>query len=240
MRQRACTIVARHCRPGRGIALVGDRVVDGGMAALGRRQAASAAAPVTAVSHWYFGEHAARRDDVSAKYTLSGYLTHHVASMFWALVFERLLARRTMKRELCVIDDCCERRSRERARDQQSRRGARRRTSKSACPLRRGSWCTQLSLSVARSHTSGCAAHRAPRTRAFRLLNLGTYPFKRRVACIGSWPPGEEVSAGTLGMRRDRQDRRGHRRSLRDSSRAQVSRHHTGEQHEQDFGSDDE
>jgi hypothetical protein len=53
--------------------------------------------------HWCFGERAARRDDVSAKYTLSGYLTHHVASVFWALVFERLLVRRRMmRRELPI------------------------------------------------------------------------------------------------------------------------------------------
>ena len=45
------------------------------LAALGRRLAGSAAAPVNAVSHWYFGEQAARRADVSTKYTLSGYST---------------------------------------------------------------------------------------------------------------------------------------------------------------------
>ena len=40
------------------------------------------------------------RDDVSAKYTLSDYLTHHLVSVFWALVFVSLLARRRIRREL--------------------------------------------------------------------------------------------------------------------------------------------
>ena len=39
---------------------------------LGRREAGSAVAPVNAVSHWYFGDKAARRDRPSLKYTLSG------------------------------------------------------------------------------------------------------------------------------------------------------------------------
>lgn len=65
------------------------------LAVLGRREAGSAAAPVNAVSHWYFGDRAARKDDVSLKYTLSGYLTHHAASVFWATLFERLFERRS-------------------------------------------------------------------------------------------------------------------------------------------------
>jgi hypothetical protein len=62
------------------------------LAALGQRLTGSAAAPLNAVSHWYYGDRAARRDEASAKYTLVGYLTHHAASIFWAIVFERLVA----------------------------------------------------------------------------------------------------------------------------------------------------
>jgi hypothetical protein len=64
------------------------------LAALGRRESGSALAPINAVSHWYWGDRAARLDDASVKYTLPGYLTHHGASVFWALVFERLFGRR--------------------------------------------------------------------------------------------------------------------------------------------------
>jgi len=65
---------------------------------LGRKEAGSAAAPINAVSHWYFGDRAARKDGFSLKYTLSGYLTHHATSLFWATLFERLFERRTWPR----------------------------------------------------------------------------------------------------------------------------------------------
>jgi hypothetical protein len=64
------------------------------LALLGRREAGSAAAPINAVSHWYWGKRAARQDDASLRYTLPGYLTHHAASIFWALFYERLFGRR--------------------------------------------------------------------------------------------------------------------------------------------------
>ena len=48
----------------------------------GRRRG-TPAAPLNAVSHWFFGDKALREDDPSALYTLTGYLTHHGASIFW-------------------------------------------------------------------------------------------------------------------------------------------------------------
>ncbi|GAB3763958.1 hypothetical protein GCM10028796_18140 [Ramlibacter monticola] len=44
------------------------------------------AAPVNAVSHWFFGDRALRQDEASLKYTLTGYVTHHVAAIFWAVL----------------------------------------------------------------------------------------------------------------------------------------------------------
>ncbi len=67
------------------------------LAALGHVKSGSALAPINAVSHWYWGDRAARQDDASVKYTLPGYLTHHGASVFWAVVFERLFGRRARK-----------------------------------------------------------------------------------------------------------------------------------------------
>lgn len=64
------------------------------LAVLGRREAGATLAPINAISHWYWGRKAARQDDASVKYTLPGYLTHHGASVFWAVVFERLFGRR--------------------------------------------------------------------------------------------------------------------------------------------------
>jgi hypothetical protein len=51
----------------------------------GRRQGAPAA-PVNAISHWYWGDDAFHRDRPSLRHTLMGYLTHHGASIFWGLL----------------------------------------------------------------------------------------------------------------------------------------------------------
>jgi hypothetical protein len=60
------------------------------LAALGKQEAGSAYAPTNAVSHWIWGEKAARRDNPSARYTLPGYLIHHASATFWSVIFERL------------------------------------------------------------------------------------------------------------------------------------------------------
>lgn len=44
------------------------------------------AAPVNAVSHWFFGRSALREDEPSLGYTLTGYLTHHCAAIFWGVL----------------------------------------------------------------------------------------------------------------------------------------------------------
>lgn len=48
------------------------------------------AAPLNAVSHWFFGNRSLREDEPSLLYTVSGYLTHHCASIFWATLYARL------------------------------------------------------------------------------------------------------------------------------------------------------
>lgn len=52
------------------------------------------AAPVNAVSHWFWGDRALRQDEASPAYTLAGYVTHHCASIFWAVLHARLWAMR--------------------------------------------------------------------------------------------------------------------------------------------------
>lgn len=44
------------------------------------------AAPLNAVSHWFFGQRALERDEPSLLYTLTGYLTHHASSIFWGVL----------------------------------------------------------------------------------------------------------------------------------------------------------
>jgi hypothetical protein len=59
------------------------------LALFGKREAGSEFAPTNAVSHWYWGEQAARRDGPSLRYTLPGYVIHHASATFWAVLFER-------------------------------------------------------------------------------------------------------------------------------------------------------
>jgi hypothetical protein len=74
------------------------------LALFGKREAGSEFAPTNAVSHWYWGEKAARRDGPSLRYTLPGYAIHHASATFWAVLFERacgdLLDRRDTGRTL--------------------------------------------------------------------------------------------------------------------------------------------
>jgi hypothetical protein len=59
-----------------------------------RRASGSSAAALNATSHFLWGERAARRDDYSAKYTATGFVTNFAASVFWALFYEALGRRR--------------------------------------------------------------------------------------------------------------------------------------------------
>jgi hypothetical protein len=58
------------------------------LAALGKREVGSAYAPTNAVSHWIYGDKAARHHGPSGRYTLPGYLIHHGSAMFWSVIFE--------------------------------------------------------------------------------------------------------------------------------------------------------
>jgi hypothetical protein len=51
-------------------------------------------APTNAVSHWIFGDRATRANRFSWRHTGLGYLTHHAASVFWALLYEKLFGQR--------------------------------------------------------------------------------------------------------------------------------------------------
>lgn len=59
----------------------------------GRRQARAYAAPLNATSHIVWGDAAARRNAVSAKYTGTGALLHYGASLLWAAFCELLPGR---------------------------------------------------------------------------------------------------------------------------------------------------
>lgn len=64
----------------------------------GRRRS-EPAAPVNAISHWFFGDRALRRDGPSLRYTLTGYLAHHGASLFWAILHAKSWAAKQEHKE---------------------------------------------------------------------------------------------------------------------------------------------
>jgi hypothetical protein len=55
----------------------------------GKRENASYAAPLNATSHILWGDQAADQDGVSMKYTGTGFLLNHAASVMWAAVYEK-------------------------------------------------------------------------------------------------------------------------------------------------------
>lgn len=64
------------------------------LAALGKAGTGSTFAPTNAISHWIWGEKAARRDLPSMRYTAIGYTIHHLSATFWAVLFERFMGAR--------------------------------------------------------------------------------------------------------------------------------------------------
>ena len=75
----------------------------GALMLLGRKETGSAWAPVNAVSHWYWDTDALRKNRVTLKYTLPGYLTHHASSVFWAVLFERLFGQRSRQSSFRIV-----------------------------------------------------------------------------------------------------------------------------------------
>jgi hypothetical protein len=64
------------------------------LAIAGRRETPSAVAPINAVSQWLWGRREALASDrPDGRHTLSGYLIHHLASTFWAVLHAAALRR---------------------------------------------------------------------------------------------------------------------------------------------------
>ncbi len=60
----------------------------------GRADARRAAAPINAISHWFWPDEAMRRDDASLKHTGTGIALHVASSLLWSTVYGWLRARR--------------------------------------------------------------------------------------------------------------------------------------------------
>ena len=64
------------------------------LAVIGRRENRSAVAPVNAVSHWLWGDESLHADGADLRHTLTGFLTHHLAAVFWASLYSLLHGHR--------------------------------------------------------------------------------------------------------------------------------------------------
>ena len=60
-----------------------------------RRATGSYPAAINATSHVLWNQRAAEQNGYSWRYTATGFLTNHGASIFWALLYEALAPRRT-------------------------------------------------------------------------------------------------------------------------------------------------
>lgn len=70
------------------------------LALMGKRQDGEAVAPVNAVSHWAWGDDAAQVLRPTWRHTLTGLLTQHAASIFWAALYSRVYGHRPDAKEL--------------------------------------------------------------------------------------------------------------------------------------------
>jgi hypothetical protein len=68
------------------------------LALAGRREDGRAAAPVNAISHWFWGGRALRQDAPSWRHTAAGYVVHHAASVFWATLHARAWGKAPQQR----------------------------------------------------------------------------------------------------------------------------------------------
>ncbi|MDM0110245.1 hypothetical protein QTH97_35520 [Variovorax sp. J22R24] len=66
----------------------------------GRREAGSAVAPTNATSHWLWGAESLQADRASFRHTLVGYATHHIAAIFWAILYARVYGNRARAQSL--------------------------------------------------------------------------------------------------------------------------------------------
>jgi hypothetical protein len=64
------------------------------LAALARYEGKGALQPINSTSHWLHGESAARVEQADLAHTAIGFGTHQASAIFWAVLFERWLARR--------------------------------------------------------------------------------------------------------------------------------------------------
>jgi hypothetical protein len=59
------------------------------LALFGTKEIGDPAAPLNGPSQWVWGRHAKYRDGFTLNHTVVGYAVHHLASIFWAVLYEK-------------------------------------------------------------------------------------------------------------------------------------------------------
>ena len=75
------------------------------LAVAARAEGKAAVRPINATSHWLNGEAAGSYEGFDDAHTAVGFLTNHVASIFWAVLFEAWRARRRSAGPLPMLRD---------------------------------------------------------------------------------------------------------------------------------------
>lgn len=86
-----------------------DGAVSGSMASVlstavlgarGQQEEGTPYAPTNAISHWFWGDRAARHDEPSTRYTALGYAIHHASATLWAVLYEKWFGERAERGEV--------------------------------------------------------------------------------------------------------------------------------------------
>ncbi len=75
------------------------------LAFLARAEGKAAVQPVNSTSHWLNGEQAGSFKQADLAHTAVGYATHHAATLFWAVIFERWVGPRRPVAALPMLRD---------------------------------------------------------------------------------------------------------------------------------------
>jgi hypothetical protein len=87
-----------------------DGMISGGITSIsttivlgccGQHENGSPYSSTNAISHWVWGDDAARKDGPSTRYTFLGYAIHHASAVFWAIFYEKWFGK-TAERQAVV------------------------------------------------------------------------------------------------------------------------------------------
>lgn len=73
----------------------------------GRRELADGNAPLNGPSQWLWGRQAPYRHGFSVRHTVLGYAIHHLASVFWAMLYERMARRQPLAAAAVTAATAC-------------------------------------------------------------------------------------------------------------------------------------